>query len=151
MPHNLIRENPAAGFSFSKYSGDCLCTLSIPVMASSASSKLEAEYEIINIKNDSGGGENQPLIPKDGLTSFRVAYVHRVSRYRRLRSFLHYLNWRSFIAALVLWVSYFLCSMGYSTIGPFFPQEVSFSVRMCRMCCHDYINSRHVKECLILP
>lgn len=51
---------------------------------------------------------------------------------KRRRSFRHVCssNWKDLMATFVLWVSYFLCNAGYSTIGPFFPQEVKISVIM---------------------
>ena len=34
------------------------------------------------------------------------------------------LNGKNVALFVCLWVAYFLCSMAYSIIGPFFPQEV---------------------------
>lgn len=84
---------------------------------------FDSEFEFIQINDDIASlEESEALIPKNG-----IRLLPKGIRYR-IRAFLYDLNWRSFIASLVLWVSYLLCNAGYSTIGPFFPQEVNYGV-----------------------
>ena len=42
----------------------------------------------------------------------------------RLKSLCSELSWKNIVAIVCLWIAYFLCAAGFSTIAPFFPDEV---------------------------
>lgn len=40
------------------------------------------------------------------------------------KPFLYQVNWRNIATVVCLWMGYVVCAIGFSLLGPFFPQEV---------------------------
>lgn len=96
-----------------------------------------ADHEILNHQKDheevlskQRSRESQP-----GTRSVLPPPSASLTGTTKRRSFRHVCS-SNLLATFVLWVSYFLCNAGYSTIGPFFPQEVKISVHACKAECN---------------
>lgn len=86
-------------------------------MHASKMSELERKYEG-NIQQE-GYRETEPLLRQSSVTS---DVVHVATGPGTIKKKCR--NWKNISAAVCLWLTYMICSMAYSVIAPFFPDEV---------------------------
>lgn len=85
-----------------------------------------SESETSDAETNSVMASDHELLLKESetLSSQDLSKESKPSNTSKLKSLCTNVNWKGIMASVCLWIAYFLCAAGFSTIGPFFPDEV---------------------------